>query len=469
MPRRRRHHTRYDPSEWDEPSVSIRIGSRSASRQYHYLHATGPRDSVRFNRLIEDELQAGQDPLIISIAGHQPWLEQVLSPVVGRYWSDVSNLNRETQFASTMQFPERCERRIKGGAPWTFLMNQMNMPSVFYWSVGYDAPQQQDDILPPIDHYRFRTGVWFCPYGACALSPETAVYLIFSQPIEVDELIASQIMFPYLYDDDELNRIHCDEEGVCWIFLRLFELLTDWQNIIHVVRSRLEQAEINSHGRHLPVKIRTRRLHSSVDRCYELDEFLHYQLRALRKLQKLKNSVPKNEQSNPIWDDVDDFADDLEQYDATISGLKERFDNLIELEFNISNATQSDNSTFLSIIATIFLPISYLASLFGITTVSWPVIWYVWAAIPVVVFSLILIIIHPWAVKRWQTVRYPYEERRLTLTKHEFSMLGDELPGAVDVPGGDRSMKARRAHQNAHRDRTAPRPRSQSRRPSEKA
>ena len=101
--------------------------------------------------------------------------------------------------------------------------------------------------------------------------------------------------------------------------------------------------------------------------------------------------------------------EDLEQFDSTLDSLKEResclfawnsrlltqkpagFNNLIELEFNVSNAVQADNSAFLSTIATLFLPVSFLASLFGITTVTWPVIWYLWAAIPIFVVVRIFV------------------------------------------------------------------------------
>lgn len=115
------------------------------------------------------------------------------------------------------------------------------------------------------------------------------------------------------------------------------------------------------------------------------------------------------------------------------------FNNLIELEFNITNAIQSDNSAFLTAVATLFLPISYLASLFGMTTVTWPAIWYLWAAIPVFVVSAAFNAIFPWAKRRVQAALYPLEERRLRLRPNQFTMLGDELPENVNAPGSGSS------------------------------
>lgn len=108
---------------------------------------------------------------------------------------------------------------------------------------------------------------------------------------------------------------------------------------------------------------------------------------------------------------------------------------------------RADNSWYLSIVATIFLPISYLASLFGITTLTWPAIWYLWAAIPIVAVSLTLALCFPWGIRRLQKRLYPIETLRLTLRPQSFTMLGNELPDNVDVPGSRRPSKVGRKSQ----------------------
>jgi hypothetical protein len=50
------------------------------------------------------------------------------------------------------------------------------------------------------------------------------------------------LFFPYLYQDEEYDSPRRDEEGVCWTFLRLYWLLTDWQNIIREIERELEEA-----------------------------------------------------------------------------------------------------------------------------------------------------------------------------------------------------------------------------------
>lgn len=121
-------------------------------------------------------------------------------------------------------------------------------------------------------------------------------------------------------------------------------------------------------------------MHKNIDRIYELSEYMRFHSRSFKKLLKLKDTMHKSpdDGKDPVWDEMDDAVEDLDQYSYYMETLKERFLNLIELvsdlemsqlrskglhdlqEFNIENANQSDYSRFLSIIAALYLPISYL-------------------------------------------------------------------------------------------------------------
>lgn len=175
-------------------------------------------------------------------------------------------------------------------------------------------------------------------------------------------------------------------------------------------------------------------MHKEIDRLYELTEYLRFHSRSFKKLSKLKTSVSETEQEDPIWDQTDDIIDDLEQYDYYLNSLKERFNNLIELEFNISNATQSDNSRFLSVIGALYLPVSYLASIFGITSINWSVLLYVYIAIPLFVISCFFVVATPYVVQWWQRRLYPLQKEHVVLSRADFSLLGQSLPDSADAP-----------------------------------
>nr|POF05827.1 hypothetical protein CFP56_53214 [Quercus suber] len=384
-------HRIHERKSWDyrDTSILIRVGSRHDPRKFHESSVSSGQDAPRISHMIEDQVRAWpRDPLIVSVNGYQPWLEDVLGSCIKDYWSDIADLDREVQFAGTMRL---------------------------------EPPDYEDFGLPEIEHYRFRVGVWECGRGACRFDRRVPVVIIFTRPTIVSEHVVTELLFTYLYRDADFNQPREDEEGICWTFSRLYYLLSDWQNIVGEIATRLDEAETNSHGRHLPVKWRTRLLHSEVDRLYELKEYLRFQSRAFRKLQKLKNDVPGEEQKDPLWNEMDDAIEDLEQ-----------------------NAVQADNAQFLSVIATITLPVSFLASVFGITTLTWPAIYYLYAAVPMFITSCAAIFIVPWLTQQTQRHLYPLEQIRIPLQPRAFTMLGDELPDNVDVPGGNRRDKVKR-------------------------
>ncbi|KAK3708008.1 hypothetical protein LTR37_011701 [Vermiconidia calcicola] len=435
MASRRRHLHRRKSWSSGNRSIAIRVGSRRSPRHFHEVQVSSPRDAARFARLVEDQVRAfPKDPLIISINGYQPWLEDILGSCLRDYWTDISEVDREVQFAGSMQFPQRASTKARF-VPWTFIIDQMNVPQVFYWSVGLEPPNSDDFGLPDISNFRFRMGVWQLGRGACLLDRDVSVSIIFTQDHPVCEHVLTELLFGYLYKDHDLIQPREDDEGICWLFLKLYWLLSDWQNIITQTVARLDEAEKNSHGRELPVKTRARMMHNEVDRIYEMKEYLSFHTRSFQKLQKLKPNVPENEQGDPLWGDIDDTVDDLQHIDTTIDGLKERFNNLLDLEFNIQNAVQADNSQFLSTVATLFLPVSFLASLFGMTTVKWPAIWYLYVALPVLVISAAFTAGFSFGVKQIQRLLYPAHFRRVPLYPRSFTMLGDELPGSADLPG----------------------------------
>lgn len=438
MTRRRRHHSRRRSLSALNNPITIRIGSRRAPRKHHEIQVTGPQDANRFARLVDDQVRLHpKDPLIISINGHQAWIGEILSSCFEDCWNHISEVSRELQFAGTAKFPERLSKRGRY-VPWSFIVDQMNVPQVYSWSVGLEPPQAHGREIPFIEQYRMRVGVWYCGRGACMLNRAVSTTLIFTRSTPIAEHIVGDAMFKHLHKDSDFDRHRSEEQGICWTFFQLYRFLTDWQNIVREMTARLDEAEINCSGRHFPVKLRTRTMHIEVDRIYELQEYLRFHIRSFRRLVKLKENVPSDEQKDPIWSDLEDAVDDLDQFDSSLDNLKERFLNLLDLEFNIQNADQSEDSSFLAAIATLFLPVSFLASVFGIQNIDWEPRWYFWSAMPIFIASCVFVIIFPFSVRRYQKKRYGIESTRVLLRQHDFTMLGSDLPESVDVPGSNR-------------------------------
>jgi len=133
MANSRSRHLRHRRRSYDygPGAITIRVGSRRSPRKFHEIAVSGARDASRFARLIDDQVRAfPRDPLVVSINGYQPWLEDILLSCLGEdYWTEVSDLDREVQFADTMQFPEKASKRGHD-VPWTFVLDHMNVPQV---------------------------------------------------------------------------------------------------------------------------------------------------------------------------------------------------------------------------------------------------------------------------------------------------------------------------------------------------
>lgn len=93
-----------------------------------------------------------------------------------------------------------------------------------------------------VDEYRFRVAAWCCGRRACRFDREVPVTLVFTQSNVPAENVMHDLFFPYFYDDEEYDMPRRDEETVCWTFLRLYWLLSDWQNIIREIERELEEA-----------------------------------------------------------------------------------------------------------------------------------------------------------------------------------------------------------------------------------
>ena len=152
--------------------------------------------------------------------------------------------------------------------------------------------------------------------------------------------------------------------------LVVYWLLTDWDNVISELVMRLDE---NREARKHPIKTWARLMHSDLDHIYELQQFTHFQKVAFDKLQRLlQTHVPQQELQDPLWNDLSNTMEGLRRYELTLDSIKERFNNQIGLEFEIQNALQSRNIQFLTIVDALILPVSLLASLFGMSTVAWP-------------------------------------------------------------------------------------------------
>ncbi|GAM89680.1 hypothetical protein ANO11243_077190 [Dothideomycetidae sp. 11243] len=420
----------------DAHGIKIRVGSRVSANSFELLCATSIRDSHRFERIVIDSVKANpEEPLVVTANGYEPFLEDTFASCIDFRQSSPAMTNREVHFTDNVQLPQSADRRA-AQVPWTFIVDQLNLPEVWHWTFGRHSPREE--------HASSRA--WVCDQGAYRFDARIPVVLLFTRSDHISEDIVNNLIFPHIFQAARIYDDPAADDAVCWVFYQLYNLLTDWQNIIGEVGRKLNQAELDSHVRDLPVKVRTRRLHKEVDRIYELHDFLQFHSRAFKKLAKFKTSeATVSKYGNTIWEVIDDCLEDLEQYENYLDSTKERFNNLIELDFNIENATQCErltrytmlvadieaaaNARFISILGALFLPVSFVAvnaahSLLCDTITDVP---------------LLLCLTIPAMISANEVKKHPTHLKRIQLRQQDFTMLGREAPEGAEIQHPDTS------------------------------
>ena len=80
------------------------------------------------------------------INGYQDWLEEILCSCFAYEGADEerAELTKAIYQTDQLWFPERSSRHSRY-APWTFIVDEMNLPDVFWWSFG-DEPRETERL-----------------------------------------------------------------------------------------------------------------------------------------------------------------------------------------------------------------------------------------------------------------------------------------------------------------------------------
>ncbi|KAH8588870.1 hypothetical protein B0O99DRAFT_693028 [Bisporella sp. PMI_857] len=205
--------------------------------------------------------------------------------------------------------------------------------------------------------------------------------------------ISSKISSHYMQTHHERwDRL---DDNQTWIYLDLYFLFTRWDRVWGAIKQNLSIRIEEVHGRRQAVSIieQTRQLHRDNNVMISLREHLRIHKASLYVvLQRTDNwSDPGGPpEARVLHTRLDDAFQLLEYYDVTATSLLEQQQNLLSLAFNLETVVQGQAVARLNALAFVFLPLSLVASIFGITTFSAPPKWYPVAAIPVLIITVVI-------------------------------------------------------------------------------
>ncbi|KAL7790670.1 hypothetical protein V8C43DRAFT_306447 [Trichoderma afarasin] len=233
---------------------------------------------------------------------------------------------------------------------------------------------------------RMPIAAWVKGLGAFPQFPQRAVTMVFGQsPI----ISVSDRLFGH-YDSIDLRRWKRLNECPYWIYLDSFFVFTNWDSTIEVVRFHLESKELDmfSFDPQSPIFHQTRELHRDASTTLALQECIRMHRASLKSFCLGLGRMPLSESLKIIQRRLEDVAELLEFYQSTCVTVLEQQRNLLNMTFNLETISQSQSVMRLNGLAFVFLPLSFIASIFGMTTITTPAVWYIPVALPTLIVTV---------------------------------------------------------------------------------
>ncbi|KAH7305144.1 hypothetical protein BKA65DRAFT_578736 [Rhexocercosporidium sp. MPI-PUGE-AT-0058] len=208
--------------------------------------------------------------------------------------------------------------------------------------------------------------------------------------------IADKIARYYVNSDSTHERWHRLGGDLNWIYLDTYFLFTKWERVWAAVKGNLK---LTANERFSPsassaIFQQTRQLHEDTDTMMNLHEHLRIHAASLARFALQlgpSHSFTPNVRTK-LLTRVSYIQQLLNYYDMTASSLLSQQSNLTSLAFNLETMTQGQAVARLNVLALVFLPLSFAASIFGMTTFTGAVKWYPVFALPLLVITVVVAI-----------------------------------------------------------------------------
>ncbi|KAF2495599.1 hypothetical protein BU16DRAFT_561877 [Lophium mytilinum] len=183
------------------------------------------------------------------------------------------------------------------------------------------------------------------------------------------------------------------KDAPLWISMDLQFVFSDWSRAWNKVREDLSECHSQIHGDAggPPLLDLTRKLHKDASRVIALREQLRVHSGAVARLVSLVNkqcAQAPSVQISALKNRVIECQDVLTYQEETSQVILRQLENLLSLSFNMETMLQGQTMARLNVLAFAFLPMSFVASLFGMTKFNISAAWY-----PLWTFIILVIVV----------------------------------------------------------------------------
>ncbi|KAF2787944.1 hypothetical protein K505DRAFT_118800 [Melanomma pulvis-pyrius CBS 109.77] len=313
-----------------------------------------------------------------AIEGHALWIEQMLRDTFATMPALIHNQALAKSGGGSSTVPSVAEKEL------AFAVDHV------YASEMGEAESRYLNLSSSHIARFIRMFGWIGLKGALPEYPDRPVAVIV---VEAGHNLIDKIEAMYL--TEHCRRWHrlCTEP--CWMFADTFYLATNWHRVMEALTENLATIEVLVYKKALPVIALARVLHMDIATTIELREYLRAHKETVERIhsctkERYTIETPvKRHRSNSILPRLTETCQVLEHHERVISTVREQLDNLLSLLFNIETVEQGKTVTRLSALAFVFIPLSYVATLFGMTELHVSPRWYAATGPPVLIITLI--------------------------------------------------------------------------------
>lgn len=192
-----------------------------------------------------------------------------------------------------------------------------------------------------------------------------------------------------------IKRHYCEDSYRRWkrlglnmthLIPDLLYLFTDWTSTLASLKRILQDAEMRSISGSVPVTAHTRILHHQIAVVIELRESLRFQQAVIG--QTMNSQKQGWGDSHNIRSQLDRMEKQMAHNAITLDTVKDQLANLIQLEFNLAAVSEGQSVSRISNLAFIYIPLTYVATLFAMPGIGIKPVWYPVVAIPLMLLSV---------------------------------------------------------------------------------
>lgn len=332
----------------------------------------------QFKDFVMEECQDSTGLVLVAIEGHALWIEQMLRDTFANMPALIHNQALAKSGGASSAVPWIVEKEL------AFAVDHV-------YACETDEAEDRYLNLSSSHIARFvRIFGWISLKGAIPEHPDRPVVVIAT---EAGHNLIEEIEAMYLTERRRRWHRLCIEPY--WMFADTFYLATRWHRVIEALTENLATIEILIYKKTLPVISLARVLHMDISTTIELREHLRAhketveRIRSCIKERYTIEGPTKRHTSDSILPRLTETYQVLEHHERVIATVREQLDNLLNLLFNMETVEQGKTVTRLSALAFIFIPLSYVATLFGIAELHISPRWYAAAGPLVLIVTLI--------------------------------------------------------------------------------